>query len=187
MTDRAEMSISKMTVKLANAIGKSVLPEDVLGIVKQHSIAGTASSLIPAPGAGFAAQVANIWSMYARINSIVGINLSEYDGKLVAKTIASGVMGNFAGTAAMAILGEGLKFIPLFGTFAGTVLTGGIFYAMTIVSALVYLKVLCLLTSKKLGVNSGTVEDAVKTVFQENKSELESIYNDSKNSYKPSK
>lgn len=187
MTEHTEGKFVKSILILSDKLGKKVLPQEIVSIVQQHSVAGTASAIIPAPGAGMVAAIANVWAMYARINSKMGIEMSEYDGKLVAKTILSGVTANLGSAAVGALIGEGLKFIPVVGTVAGIALTGAVFYATTIVSALIYLEVLGVLISKHLSMNSSEVAEAVKVVIAENKGELKDIYNESKKSYKPAK
>ena len=63
---------------------------ELSNIIKQHALAATATAFIPVPGVDVAAIVANVWTMYVRINQEVGVSFSEN----VLKSIASGVIAN---------------------------------------------------------------------------------------------
>ena len=58
-----------------NTIGG--LPEKIQGDITTYAFIAAGSSFIPVPGASAAANVANIWAMYARINSDIGITFSK--------------------------------------------------------------------------------------------------------------
>ena len=109
-----------------NTIGG--LPEKIQGDITTHAFIAAGSSFIPVPGASAAANVANIWAMYARINSDIGITFS----KNILKTVASGVVANLGGYVVLPGAGELLKFIPVFGSFVGAAIESGIAYAITI-------------------------------------------------------
>jgi uncharacterized protein (DUF697 family) len=65
---------------------------ELSNVIKEHALLGTAAGLIPVPGADIAAMVANTWTMYVRINKVVGVSF----GDNVLKSIASGVIANLA-------------------------------------------------------------------------------------------
>ena len=109
-------------------------------VIKQHALLGTAAGMIPIPGADLAALVANTWTMYVRINNVVGVSF----GDNVLKSIASGVIANLAslipGIALAVGAGTLLKFIPGIGTVGGMVIGAAANVAIMYVAGMVYVK-----------------------------------------------
>jgi uncharacterized protein (DUF697 family) len=113
---------------------------ELSNVIKQHALLGTATGLIPVPGADLVALVANTWTMYVRINKAVGVSF----GDNVLKSIASGVIANLASLIpgiAIAIGAETLlKFIPGIGTAGGMAVGAAANIAVMYVAGKVYLK-----------------------------------------------
>lgn len=109
-------------------------------VIKQHALLGTAVGLIPVPGADLAALAANTWTMYVRINNVVGVSF----GDNILKSIASGVIANLASLIPGIALAVGaetlLKFIPGIGTAGGMVIGAAANVAVMYVAGQVYLK-----------------------------------------------
>jgi uncharacterized protein (DUF697 family) len=120
------------------------------------------SALIPVPGADVAAGAANIWTMYGRVNSKVGISIKDN----VLKTVGSGVVTNLASYMAMAGLGSAIKAIPGIGTLTGTALMSASLYAVTLASGYIYVKALTLLANKGNGsIDITQIDAAVKEIL----------------------
>ena len=133
--------------KLVKAMDRTAdenLPKELAEIVKFHAKGATISSLSSAiPGVGAAlsglASAGFIWTMYTRINKLLGLKLADN----ILKTVASGVVINLAGYAVVSFAaGTVLSFIPGLGTIATIALVGAAVYAVTMVSGVVYLKIL---------------------------------------------
>lgn len=118
---------------------------ELSNVIKQHALAGTAIGFIPVPGADVAAMVANTWTMYVRVNKIVGVSFGEN----TLKAIASGVIANMASVIPGVIVAIGagslLKLIPGIGTAGGTAVAVVANVAVMYVAGKVYLKSLELL------------------------------------------
>lgn len=161
-----------------NTIGG--LPEKIQGDITTHAFIAAGSSFIPVPGASAAANVANIWAMYARINSDIGITFS----KNILKTVASGVVANLGGYVVLLGAGELLKFIPVFGSFVGAAIESGIAYAITIV----YIKAITLMARKRIDFNNEEkLQHEVDEILRNDKEEIKAMLKEAKNSYKPQK
>ena len=157
-----------------NTIGG--LPEKIQSDITTHAFIAAGSSFIPVPGASAAANVANIWAMYARINSDIGITFS----KNILKTVASGVVANLGGYVVLLGAGELLKFIHVFGSFVGA--------AITLVSAYVYIKAITLMARKRIDFNNEEkLQHEVDEILRNDKEEIKAMLKEAKNSYKPQK
>lgn len=113
---------------------------ELSNVIKQHALLGTAAGLIPVPGADLVALIANTWTMYVRINKVVGVSF----GDNALKSIASGVIANLAsllpGIALAMGAGVLLKFVPGLGTAGGMALGAATNVAVMYVAGKVYLK-----------------------------------------------
>ncbi len=167
--------------KLMDKGADAALPREIADVVKTHAkiaVASSAAALIPGVGstASIAAAAAAIWGMYIRINSKLGLKLSEN----VIKTIASGVATNLAGYAAASVAaGAVLSFFP----GAAVPVMAAVQYALTITSGYVYLKVLIALSKNKVGISEGSMNSAVNTILKD-KSTIKSFFNEVKSNYK---
>ena len=160
-------SLLKTSIKLVKLLDKgadTMLPQQIVDVVKLHSKLALGSAWIPVPGADVAAGAASIWSMYVRINNKIGLSVKDN----ALKTIASGVATNLASYAATAGVASALKFIPGIGTITGAVLMSATIYAMTLASGYVYLKALTYMAEKNgKNLDMSGLSDAVKRVLQE--------------------
>jgi len=129
--------------------GEGRKAHELTQVVKQHTVGAVLSAMVPVPGADVAAMFANTWTMYVRINKVVGVSFSDN----ALKSIASGVLANLAsvipGIAIAGVAGALLKLIPGIGTAGGLAITAVTFGAITYVMGAVYLK------SLEVLVNSG--------------------------------
>lgn len=165
-----------------------ILPKEIIEIVKFHAkgaaAAGVASGWIPGAGAVALATVSIgfIWSMYLRINSKIGLKLSEN----ILKTLASGIATNLVAYFTAAIIGNVVfSFIPFVGSATASVIAGGIAYALTLVSGAIYLKILIHIFNTKKDPNTMSAEDLknmADTIIKEEN--IEEALKKAKNSYK---
>ena len=165
MIKSAYVELYEAAVALVTVLDKTaeqLLPQEIVDVVKLHSKLAVGSALIPIPGADVAAGAANIWTMYGRVNSKVGISIKDN----VLKTIGSGVVTNLASYMAMAGLGSAIKAIPGIGTLTGTALMSASLYAVTLASGYIYVKALTLLANKGNGsIDITQIDAAVKEIL----------------------
>ena len=161
----AYIELYEAAVALVTVLDKTaeqLLPQGIVDVVKLHSKLAVGSALIPVPGADVAAGAANIWTMYGRVNSKVGISIKGN----VLKTVSSGVVTNLASYMAMAGLGSAIKVIPGIGTVTGTALMSASLYAVTLASGYIYVKALTLLANKGNGsIDITQIDAAVKEIL----------------------
>lgn len=163
--------VLKTSIKLVKSLNKATdesLPNKLADIVKFHTKGATAGALaatIPAIGAiiPFLTSAGFIWSMYARINKEIGIELSEN----VLKTIASGIITNLGtGIVGNVIIGSVLSAIPFLGSIGAIVVIGATVYGMTMASGIIYLKVMTNIF--KAGEDPSNITlDAMKNIAKE--------------------
>lgn len=152
----------------------SCTPQEIADIIKFHSkgaaAAGVAAGWVPGAG-GAAATVISagfIWTMYGRINSKIGLTFS----KSILKTLASGIATNLAGyLVGSLVLNAVFSFIPGLGNIAASAIAGGVCYALTLASGIVYLKILTNIFSA--GVDPTSVDiDTLKTMANDIASDI---------------
>ena len=108
------------TIEKIHGAAYEDLGEDLMQIVYLHAGLAVVSGFIPIPGVDLIAAVTNIWTMYARLNSAIGLQFSEH----ALKTIASGVVANVGGALAVMLIGASLsKFFPGLGTIGGGIVS----------------------------------------------------------------
>ena len=114
--------------------------------------------------------------------------LDQESLKNILKTVASGVVANLGGYVVLLGAGELLKFIPVFGSFVGAAIESGIAYAITIVSAYVYIKAITLMARKRIDFNNEEkLQHEVDEILRNDKEEIKAMLKEAKNSYKPQK
>jgi len=184
------MATVALVGNLDNLTDKS-LPEEIAKIVKSHSkgaaIAAVGSGLIFGVGgtAAVAACAGFIWSMYLRINKKLGLTIS----KTIIKTIASGVATNLAmGAAGDLIFSTLSSFIPVVGQIAAPAISGVTYYALTLASGFIYIKILT--NVFKEGKDPSTlspksIKEMVKTVLKNEN--IKEIIKEAKADYKIAK
>ncbi|MFC1238752.1 hypothetical protein ACFGOO_04890 [Treponema vincentii] len=123
----------------------SCTPQEIADIIKFHSkgaaAAGVAAGWVPGAGGAAATAIAAgfIWTMYGRINSKIGLTFS----KSILKTLASGIATNLAGALVSTLVVNAVfSFFPGLGSGVAAVIAGGVCYALTLASGIVYLKIL---------------------------------------------
>lgn len=182
----AYIELYEAAVALVTVLDKTaeqLLPQEIVDVVKLHSKLAVGSALIPVPGADVAAGAANIWTMYARVNSKVGISIRDN----VLKTVGSGVVTNLASYMAMAGLGSAIKAIPGLGTITGTALMSASLYAVTLASGYIYVKALTLLANKGNGsIDITQIDSAVKDILK-NKEVIKNFIKAAKSDFKSNK
>ncbi len=170
-------------VTVLDKTAEQLLPQEIVDVVKLHSKLAVGSALIPVPGADVAAGAANIWTMYGRVNSKVGISIRDN----VLKTVGSGVVTNLASYMAMAGLGSAIKAIPGLGTVTGTALMSASLYAVTLASGYIYVKALTLLANKGNGsIDITQIDSAVKDILK-NKEVIKNFIKAAKSDFKNNK
>lgn len=128
--------------KEVDLFGDGEKARELSAVVKQHALAGLGIALIPMGGADLLALAANTWTMYVRINKVLGISF----GDNAMKAIASGVIANIASTlpaVALGLAAEGiLKWIPGFGTIGGMAIGAAVNVGVMYAAGKVYIKAL---------------------------------------------
>jgi len=167
------------------------LPDEIVGIVKSHSVgaavAGVASGWVPGAGgaAATAAAIGFIWGMYARINGKLGLKLSDN----VLKTLASGVATNLAAYAvAGLVMTTAFSLVPGLGSLGAAAIAGATTYSLTLVSGFVYLKILTKVF--RAGADPSTagaeqLKEVATTVMREE--DIKSAMKDARSEYKRAK
>lgn len=158
-------------VGLMDGAAKKVLPEDIAKLVNTHAKIAVASAWIPIGGLDIAAATANVWTMYFRINKMLGLQFS----KNVMKSIASAVISNLVQNIALSGVMAGLKYVPGVGYVAAASVMSATLYALTQTSGWIYLKALTLMAR-----NDKNIDDSVKEVMKDKKSIDEFIKNNKK-------
>lgn len=133
---------------LVEAINKSIdvdLPQEIADIVKTHATGAAAAGVGAGwiPGAGGLAMAAIsagfIWTMYGRINSKIGLPMTDN----LVKSLATGVATNLAtGFVGALIVQTIFSLFPGIGSIGASAVAGGTGYALTVGSGYVYLKLL---------------------------------------------
>ena len=178
--DRTLLENAHELVKLMDKTADSMLPSQIVNVVKMHSKMAVASAWIPVPGADLAAGVAAIWGMYVRINEKIGIPFGEN----VMKSIGSGVATNLASYVAMSGVASVIKFIPGIGSIGGAVLMSAAQYALTLTSGYVYLRALQVAARRKgKSISGSDISEAVKSVLSD-KGAIGRFFSESKSSYR---
>lgn len=174
------LKTAKKLVELMDKGADQLLPQQIVDVVKLHSKLAVGSAWIPVPGADVAAGAVNIWSMYARVNTKIGIPFGEN----VLKSIGSGVATNLASYFAMSGVASALKFIPGLGTYGGALILSASLYAITLVSGWVYLQALVLLVQRNgANIESGDLGAAVQEVLKD-KATIKQFIEAAKKDYK---
>lgn len=171
----AAIQLSKL---MDNSSNVENVAEAIDSLVLKHSLLAVGAALVPVPGADIAAMTVNVWTMYMRINKELGVKFSENQ----MKSIGSAVIGNL--TSNLIALGAGsvLKFIPGSSLVTGAFLSA-LAYATNVTSAWVYIRALTKFIAKGSS-SSAELQNCVDEVM-DCKSELNSVFNEARTSYKP--
>jgi len=155
--------------KKINDVAKSVLPEDIVKIVKRHAAIAVATAFIPVGGLDMVAATANVWTMYVRINNALGIKFS--DNKM--KSIGSAVVSNLVQNLGIAAVAVALKWNPISYLASVAILTGAL-YGLTMTSGWIYLKALA-----NMALNDDDIESSVREALKD-KASISQVYKDNK-------
>ena len=141
------------------------------------------TALVPIPVLDVAAAIANIWTMYVRINKEVNIPFAQN----AMKSIALGMVTNIGvGIAGGMVVGTLAKMIPGLGTIGGAVVMGSTVYAVTLVSSVIYMKALTKLLSSTVKTDGGPTEKDLKAAIKEtmkDKGFIKTMMDDAKTGY----
>ncbi len=172
--------------ELCKAMNQTVdehMPEKLAEIVKTHAAVAVGTALVPIPVIDVTAAIANIWTMYVRINKEVNIPFAEN----ALKSIALGIVTNIgAGIAAGLVVGTFAKMLPGLGTLGGTIVMGSTIYAVTLASSVIYMKALTKLVSCKATTDSELTEKDLKAAIKEamkDKDLIKTLMNEAKAEY----
>lgn len=172
--------------ELCKAMNETVdqhMPEKLAEIVKTHSAVAVGTALVPIPILDMTAAIANIWTMYVRINKEVNIPFAEN----ALKSIALGIVTNIgAGIAAGLVVGTMAKMLPGLGTVGGTIVMGSTVYAVTLASSVIYMKALTKLVASKVKTNGELTEKDLKAAIKEalkDKDLIKTVMNEAKADY----
>jgi uncharacterized protein (DUF697 family) len=140
------------TIKEIHEINEKEFGDEVAKIVNTSAIGATVSGLASAWVPGLGGTIATgicigfVWRMYLAINKKVGLSLQDN----IVKTIASGILTNLAAAIVGSIvLSTVLSFIPGLGNISASIIMGGVCYAITLVSGIVYIKILTNIFERK--------------------------------------
>ena len=172
--------------ELCKAMNETIdknMPEKLAGIVKTHSAIAVGTALVPIPILDVTAAIANIWTMYVRINKEVNIPFAQN----AMKSIALGMVTNIGvGIAGGMVVGTLAKMIPGLGTIGGAVVMGSTVYAVTLVSSVIYMKALTKLLSSTVKTDGGPTEKDLKAAIKEtmkDKGFIKTMMDDAKTGY----
>ena len=168
--------------------------DEIIKIIKEFSIFSAAMALAGniVPGAGslltVIGQTGLVWTLYVKINKIIGLEMSDNTAKFVGSAILTNLSLN-AGSLLLGYAGAVVAaFIPIFGQFTAAAVEASLGYALIYVSAVLYLIFLYKVFQVKGKIYiTGGKEDAeiVKDVIKNTK--LEELISEAKNKYKEDK
>lgn len=154
------LSIAKdaiAAVQFMDGTAKKVLPEEIASVVTMHAKIAVASAFIPVGGLDMAAATANVWTMYIRINSKLGLNFSQN----TMKSIGSAVISNLAQNVGIMAIAAGLKWTGIGYLYSAGIMSGAL-YALTLTAGLIYLKSISLMTK-----NNNNLDKSVEEALQD--------------------
>ena len=119
--------------------------DEIIEIIQEFAIFSAASALVGnlVPEAGglitAIAQTALVWTLYVKINNIIGLEMSDN----TAKFIGSAILTNLSLNAGSLLLGYAgavaASFVPIFGQFTAAAIEATLGYTLIYVSAVLYL------------------------------------------------
>jgi len=179
--------------ELVETLNKAVddnLPAEIADIVKTHSAGAAAASVAAGwiPGGGGLAAAATcgvfVWTMYGRINSKIGLPMTEN----IIKSLATGVATNLAsGFIGALVLETVFSLVPGLGSIAAATIAGATGYALTLASGYVYLKLLTklfLAGNDPTNMDESSMREAARNVAASEN--MKDVISSAKADYKPS-
>lgn len=168
--------------------------DEIIKIIKEFSIFSAAMALAGniVPGAGslltVIGQTGLVWTLYVKINKIIGLEMSDNTAKFVGSAILTNLSLN-AGSLLLGYAGAVVAaFIPIIGQFTAAAVEASLGYALIYVSAVLYLIFLYKVfqVKGKIYITGGKEDDEiVKDVIKNTK--LEELISEAKNKYKEDK
>ena len=158
------LSVAQDAIKavgIMDGASAKVLPEDIANLVNLRAKVAVVSAWIPIGGLDIAAATANVWSMYFKINKMLGLKFSENKVKSIASAVISNLVQNIALSGVMA----GLKYVPGIGYVAAASVMSATLYALTQTSGWIYLKAL-----SSMARNDDDISSSVKRVLKDKES-----------------
>lgn len=168
--------------------------DEIIEIIQEFAIFSAASALVGnlVPEAGglitAIAQTALVWTLYVKINNIIGLEMSDN----TAKFIGSAILTNLSLNAGSLLLGYAgavaASFVPIFGQFTAAAIEATLGYTLIYVSAVLYLIFLTKVFQAKGKIEiTGTKEEKeiIKGVIKN--TSLKDLIMEAKNNYKEAK
>lgn len=168
--------------------------DEIIEIIQEFAIFSAASALVGnlVPEAGglitAIAQTALVWTLYVKINNIIGLEMSDN----TAKFIGSAILTNLSLNAGSLLLGYAgavaASFVPIFGQFTAAAIEATLGYTLIYVSAVLYLIFLTKVFQAKGKIEiTGTKEEKeiIKGVIKN--ISLKDLIKEAKNNYKEAK
>ena len=168
--------------------------DEIIEIIQEFAIFSAASALVGnlVPEAGglitAIAQTALVWTLYVKINNIIGLEMSDN----TAKFIGSAILTNLSLNAGSLLLGYAgavaASFVPIFGQFTAAAIEATLGYTLIYVSAVLYLIFLTKVFQAKGKIEiTGTKEEKeiIKGVIKN--TSLKDLIKEAKNNYKEAK
>lgn len=168
------ISVAKDAIKAVSAMdntSRKVLPEEIAELVNLRAKIAVASAWIPVGGLDIAAATANVWTMYFKINQLLGLKFSENKMKSIASAVISNLAQNIA---VIGVMGGLAKYIPGIGYIAAASVMSATLYVMTQASGWIYLKALSAMAQK-----DGDIDSSIKSVLKD-KNSINSFINQNK-------
>lgn len=153
------------------------------------AIAGVGSGWLPGAGALIAttAWVASIWTMYVRVNIVLGIKIKDN----ILKSLASAFLTNIIASAGTLILyfiaGFALAFIPGLGSLGAVAIDGFIGFVTVYASGLLYIRLLTKVMKGKgeMDLSDVDIDKIVKETTEE--SNVKDVIKEGKKMFKEAK
>ena len=168
--------------------------DEIIEIIQEFAIFSAASALVGnlVPEAGglitAIAQTALVWTLYVKINNIIGLEMSDN----TAKFIGSAILTNLSLNAGSLLLGYAgavaASFVPIFGQFTAAAIEATLGYTLIYVSAVLYLIFLTKVFQAKGKIEitgSNEEKEIIKGVIKD--TSLKDLIKEAKNNYKEAK
>lgn len=168
--------------------------DEIIEIIQEFAIFSAASALVGnlVPEAGglitAIAQTALVWTLYVKINNIIGLEMSDN----TAKFIGSAILTNLSLNAGSLLLGYAgavaASFVPIFGQFTAAAIEATLGYTLIYVSAVLYLIFLTKVFQAKGKIEitgSNEEKEIIKGVIKN--TSLKDLIKEAKNNYKEAK
>ena len=168
--------------------------DEIIEIIQEFAIFSAASALVGnlVPEAGglitAIAQTALVWTLYVKINNIIGLEMSDN----TAKFIGSAILTNLSLNAGSLLLGYAgavaASFVPIFGQFTAAAIEATLGYTLIYVSAVLYLIFLTKVFQAKGKIeitDTKKEKEIIKGVIKN--TSLKDLIKEAKNNYKEAK